>query len=140
MLDHTTWSDTLYLSRSHCPRGSECYQLAPSHLIGSTQMAPPHTSAARSKSHLCIYFQVLGLSLCLISCLGSMFIPKSSIWPLISLLLHLLSAQSLKSRFVSWIPALANSDGCVLVKHPPLCTCLVLHSPSGTPQSLCLGP
>lgn len=30
--------------------------------------------------------------------------------------------------------------GCLLVKHPPLCTCLVLYSPSGTPQSLCLGP
>lgn len=54
-----------------------------------------------------------------------MFITKSSIWPLISLLLHLLSAQSLKSRFVSWIPTLANSDGCLLVKHPPLCTCLL---------------
>lgn len=42
-------------------------------------------------------------------------LPREGSGPLICLVLHLLSAQSLKTNFVSWIPIPANSDGSPLV-------------------------
>lgn len=139
MPDHTTGLDNLYLSRSH-PQGRRV--LPPGSLTShrNTQIAPPHNSAAQPQSQLSVCFQVLWFTSLSGSahCLSGLCLTKDR--PLICLLPHLLSAQSLRWGFVSWIPTLATSDGCPLVKHLPLSARLVLWASSGTTLSFCLFP
>lgn len=132
-------------TRCTCPeataRGSRCYHLPPSHLTEALRQ--PHlTPLQPNRNHICgsvFKYCVSSCSLGLVACLGGLCLTKDRCWSLICLLPHLLFAQSLRHRFVSWIPTLATSDGCPLIKHPCLSASLVLCSSSGTAQSfVCL--
>lgn len=128
-------------TRSTCPeatsRGSGCFHLPPSHLTEALRQ--PHlTPLQPNLNHICgSVFKncISSCSLGLVACLGGLCLTKDRGWSLIYLLPHLLFAQSSRCRFVSWIPTLATSGSCPLVKHPCLSACLMLCSSFGTAQS-----
>lgn len=128
-------------TRSTCPeatsRGSGCFHLPPSHLTEALRQ--PHlTPLQPNLNHICgSVFKncISSCSLGLVACLGGLCLTKDRGWSLIYLLPHLLFGQSSRCRFVSWIPTLATSGSCPLVKHPCLSACLMLCSSFGTAQS-----